>query len=150
KWIVVKDDGLEIGSGTGNFTDFIKCRTFTGLEYSEKSIKISRDRALNVINESLESHVLSNNNKYAVVCYCKVLEHVSDPNRFIKDSIDCLKPGGKLIIAVPSDDSFINEAVNAYLNMPPHHSSRWPDQTIKNIAPLFNISFLELHHEPLH
>ena len=65
-------------------------------------------------------------------------------------TIDCLKPGGKLIIAVPSDDSFIRGAVNAYLNMPPHHASRWPDKTIKNIAPLFNINFIELHHEPLH
>lgn len=150
KWIECTDDVLEIGCGTGNFTNFIKYKSFTGLEFSKKSIQIARSKGLNVINQSLENHVQVNKNKYDAVCYFQVLEHVSDPNQFIKDSIGCLKPGGKLIIAVPSDDSFIRGAVNAYLNMPPHHASRWPDATIKNIGPLFKMNFIDLFHEPLH
>jgi 2-polyprenyl-3-methyl-5-hydroxy-6-metoxy-1,4-benzoquinol methylase len=150
KWINNADNVLEIGCGTGNFSSFIKYKSFTGLEFSEKSIQIARNKGLNVINESLEDHAEANKNKYDAVCYFQVLEHVSNPNLFIKDSISCLKPGGKLIIAVPSEDSFIHGAVNAYLNMPPHHASRWPDETLKKVASLFNITFVTLLHEPLH
>lgn len=150
KWIDSMDDVLEIGCGTGNFTNFIKYRSFTGLEFSEKSIQIARNKGLNVLSESLEHHAEHYKNKYDAVCYFQVLEHVSEPYQFIKDSISCLKPGGKLIIAVPSDDSFIKGAVNAYLNMPPHHASRWPDETIKKISLLFKVNFIKLHHEPLH
>jgi 2-polyprenyl-3-methyl-5-hydroxy-6-metoxy-1,4-benzoquinol methylase len=150
KWIDGNDDVLEIGCGTGNFVNFMKCKSFTGLEFSEKSILIARNKNINVINELLEEHVNTNKNKYDVVCYFQVLEHVKDPRQFIKDSIACLKQGGKLIIAVPNDDSFIKKAVNGYLNMPPHHASRWPDHTLKNIASLFGIKFINLSYEPLH
>lgn len=150
KWINSNHDVLEIGCGTGNFVNFINCKSFTGLEFSEKSIQIARSKNINVVNELLEEHVNTNKNKYDVVCYFQVLEHVKDPRQFIKDSIGCLKEGGKLIIAVPNDDSFIKGAVNGYLNMPPHHASRWSEHTLKNIASLFGISFITLSHEPLH
>ena len=52
-------------------------------------------------------------------------------------------------MAVPSEDSFIQNAVNFYLNMPPHHASRWTDATLKRIASLFDLKLLSIFHEPL-
>jgi hypothetical protein len=75
---------------------------------------------------------------------------VEHPGNFIEDSLKCLKRGGKLLVAVPSEDSFIHNVVNFYLNMPPHHASRWTDETLNKIAALFNLEVMELFHEPLH
>jgi len=38
--------------------------------------------------------------------------------------------GGKLIVAGPSEDSFLSIAEGAWLNMPPHHLTRWRDSTL--------------------
>ena len=54
------------------------------------------------------------------------------------------------MVAVPSEDSFIKNVVNFYLNMPPHHASRWTDKALNKVAELFNLQVVQLFHEPLH
>jgi 2-polyprenyl-3-methyl-5-hydroxy-6-metoxy-1,4-benzoquinol methylase len=141
---------LEIGCGEGLFTNYIQCKSYTGLEFSEDAIKKAKDRGLNIFNESIEQHVATHAQLYDVVCFFQVLEHVQDPGDFITHSLNCLKPGGKLLAAVPSEDSFIKDVVNFYLNMPPHHASRWTDKALFKVAELFNLQVVELFHEPLH
>lgn len=52
-----------------------------------------------------------------------------------------------LIIAVPSEDSFLQYCVNGVLNMPPHHISRFSDKCLQNIAHIFNLELVSLFHE---
>jgi 2-polyprenyl-3-methyl-5-hydroxy-6-metoxy-1,4-benzoquinol methylase len=149
KFINPSDSILEIGCGEGLFTDFIKYKGYTGLEFSDNAIAKATQKGLTVLKESLETHANKNVEKYDAVCYFQVLEHVKNPGSFIKESLQCLKHGGRLIIAVPSEDSFIHDVVNFYLNMPPHHTSRWTDQTLKRIADLFKLEVESVFHEPL-
>lgn len=44
--------------------------------------------------------------------------------------VKALKPGGKLILAVPSEDSFLSITEGGWLNMPPHHVTRWKDSAL--------------------
>jgi SAM-dependent methyltransferase len=134
----------------GVFTNYIKCKSYTGLEFSEDAIKKAKDRGLKIFNESIERHAGTHALLYDVVCYFQVLEHVPNPGDFITYSLKCLRPGGKLLVAVPSEDSFIKNVVNFYLNMPPHHASRWTDNTLRKVADLFNLQLVHLFHEPLH
>lgn len=150
KYISPADKVLEIGCGEGLFTEYIQCKSYTGLEFSEDAITKAKKRGLNVYNQGLAQHAATNPEAYDVVCYFQVLEHVEHPGSFIEDSLKCLKPGGKLLVAVPSEDSFISNVVNFYLNMPPHHASRWTDKALHNVAAIFNLEVKELFHEPLH
>ncbi len=150
KYVSQNDDVLEIGSGEGMFTNFIRCKSYTGLEFSDNAISIAKEKGISILKQSIEDHAAQYPEEYDVVCYFQVLEHVPNPGKFIKDSLQCLKTGGKLMIAVPSEDSFISEAVNFYLNMPPHHSSRWTDHTLKKIAELNQLKVITIFHEPLH
>lgn len=52
-----------------------------------------------------------------------------------------------LIIAVPSQDSFLQYCTNGILNMPPHHISRFSDKCLANIAKIFDIKLLTIYHE---
>lgn len=149
KYISTTDEILEIGCGEGSFKNFINCRTYTGLEFSDTAIKKATAKGLFVLKQQIEEYAPLNKEKFDVVCCFQVLEHVEDPENFIKQSLACLKHGGKFIIAVPCEDSFIKQAINFYLNMPPHHISRWTDKSLKNIALLHNLELSSLIHEPL-
>jgi 2-polyprenyl-3-methyl-5-hydroxy-6-metoxy-1,4-benzoquinol methylase len=153
KYITASDDVLEVGCGAGFFTNFIKPKSYVGLEFNDKAIGIAKGKGLDVRKQFLQEHAQENAEKYDVVCFFQVLEHIEDPRAFITDALKCLKKGGKLILAVPAEDSHNADAVNAYLNMPPHHATRWSDATLKNIASLFNIELVDIIHEniqPIH
>lgn len=51
------------------------------------------------------------------------------------------------MVAVPSEDSFIQYATNGILNMPPHHISRFSDKSLQYIAKIFNLELISIWHE---
>jgi SAM-dependent methyltransferase len=148
-YITEKDDVLEIGCGKAAFSRRINCRSYTGLEFSANATMLSVRDGAHVINQTIQEHAVSNAGKYDVVCTFQVLEHV-DCNKlfaFLKAATACLKVNGRLIISVPSADSFLSEMVNSTLNLPPHHQSHWPDKSLKTVAELFNLGIVCLRHD---
>ncbi|CAH0993910.1 Ubiquinone biosynthesis O-methyltransferase, mitochondrial [Emticicia aquatica] len=141
---------LEIGCGEGNFTNYITTDNYVGLEFNEDAIAIAQKKGLNVINQSIEDFAKQNPEKYDVACYFQVLEHVPEPSQFITESLKCLKKGGKLIFAVPSEDTFLRFGVNLFLNAPPHHITRWRDAVFTEMQKSFPIKLKAVIHEKLH
>lgn len=150
KYIKADDDILEIGGGEGIFTKYIKYKSYIGLEFSDKAIETAAKNGIQIISENIKNFAETHAAQFDVVCFFQVLEHVQHPGDFLLNSVKCLKPGGRLILAVPSEDSFINQVVNFYLNMPPHHASRWTDKTLRKIAELFDLQLVTLFHENIH
>lgn len=149
KYIASADEVLEVGCGAFFFTNFIKPKSYTGLEFNDKAIRLAQGKGLNVKKQFLQEHATENMEKYDVVCFFQVLEHVENPKEFLQDALKCLKKGGKLIFAVPAEDSFNGKAINAYLNMPPHHATRYPDRTMRKFSELFNLQLLDIIYEPI-
>lgn len=138
---------LDIGSGKGAFAKCLDTNLFTGLEFSTEARLMAQKNGVHVLNESIQDHAINNAGVYDVVTSFQVLEHVSDIHDFLKAAIECLKPGGNLIIAVPSFDSFLKDVVNGVLNLPPHHVSHWSDQSLRSVARLWSIEVETIHHE---
>lgn len=149
KYIFPSDDILDVGCGKGVFSKKVICNSFTGLELSTTAKDIAEQEGIKIINESIEDHCLYNKEKYDVASAFQVLEHVDCKilYSFLKAMVESIKQDGLLIISVPSDDSFIGKATNSTLNLPPHHQTRWPDKTLKEIAKIFNLKILDLHHD---
>lgn len=58
-----------------------------------------------------------------------------------------------MIIASPSEDSFLKYVTNGALNMPPHHVTRWSDETLRFISDKYNLELIDIYHEkvqPIH
>lgn len=72
-----------------------------------------------------------------------------DVNAFLGGSVACLKPGGLMIISVPSADSFSQYVQNFWLDMPPHHLTRWTDMALTNVASQYGLELRTIHHEKL-
>lgn len=149
KFIKKRDHVLEIGAGRGVFAKKLLTKNYIGLDTSQKAKELANKEGIKIENETIEDHAKKINNFYDVVCCFQVLEHVSNPKNFLKASIDVLRKEGILIIAVPSENSFLKFATNNILNMPPHHLTRWSDSTLKYLSKIFNLDIIEIHHEPV-
>jgi SAM-dependent methyltransferase len=151
KYITKKDDVLEIGSGKGAFSKLINYNTYTGLEFSTNAKSIAKQEGIQIINQSIQNHSILNKGIYDVVCIFQVLEHVNclELFDFLQSAVNCLKNNGRLIISVPSADSFSSKMPNAILNLPPHHVTHWPNKTLNTISEIFLLDILEFKHDEL-
>ncbi len=140
---------LEVGSGRAVFAGLVGVDRYTGLEFNDKAIQTARMAGVHLIKETVEEHAKRKPNQYDAVVSFQVLEHVSAPAEFVKACVDCLKPGGILVLAVPSRDGFAGAAVNSPLNMPPHHVTHWSEAALRKIGRLHGLEMIALVHEPV-
>lgn len=147
QFVKPQDKVLEVGCGKAAFAKYIPQAKYTGLEFSTDAKKMAQENGITIENISIQEYSKSHLGEFDVVCSFQVLEHVSDPHSFIQAKVDSCRGGGQIIIAVPSEDSFIKYAVNGILNMPPHHIGRFTDKCLINIAKLFDLKLINLYHE---
>jgi SAM-dependent methyltransferase len=145
KYIIEKDKILEIGAGNARFPEKLKAINYVGLEYNQEAIEKAKLKGVKLIKENIEEFSKNNFEQFDVVCSFHVLDHVSNPYRFIESSLRTLKKGGKFICAVPCSDSFYSSNHNHVLNILPHHITRWSSKTFKHISEEFNIEIDSLY-----
>lgn len=142
------DHVLEVGCGKGVFGHLLAKNTaYHGLEFNHAAVEKAKTSGLQVEVASIEIHADKNANSYDVVCHFQVLEHVTNPRQFLEACVQALKPGGRLIVAVPAEDSFLSLIEGNWLGMPPHHLTRWSDQALLNAFRLLHLEKIELWHE---
>ncbi|MBB1192503.1 hypothetical protein DNC80_02325 [Flavobacterium sp. SOK18b] len=142
---------LEVGCGGLGFMQHLSKAGFDvyGLELNLESVEKAKKNNLNVLPETVEMHSINNYEKYDLVCSFQVLEHISNVNAFITAQIDCLKKGGKLVVSVPNNDSFIKYSKGGLLNFPPHHMGLWNKKSLTNLVNIFNLQVDKVTYEPL-
>ncbi len=147
KFISPNDKVLEVGCGKGAFARYLATKDYIGLDISQNAKEMAAKNGVNIENETIEDYALKHKEEFDVVVSFQVLEHVRDPKSFIEAKLYALKKGGRLIIAVPSEDSFLKYVTNGILNMPPHHVTRWSDATFEYIASKYDLDIETIYHE---
>ncbi|MGV3610105.1 MAG: class I SAM-dependent methyltransferase [Fluviicola sp.] len=146
---------LEVGCGNGDFLKKIIAETscvIEALELNSNSVKKLLSEGLQVSEMTLENYASQSSKQFDIVCSFQVLEHVSTPYEFLKDQIKLLKSGGKLIIGVPNNDSYIgsNKHVSRILNEPPHHMGRWKLNSLSALEKIFpELKLIDVKYEPM-
>lgn len=142
---------LEVGCAKGCFIEKLSKSGIDciGLELNEDAVEEGKRKGMKILNETIQEHAKYNPEKYDVICSFQVMEHIASIKEVIQASIDSLKKGGKLIISVPNNDSFLGYDTDNYLNTPPHHMGLWNDQSLKGLTHIFNIKLKEIYLEPL-
>jgi 2-polyprenyl-3-methyl-5-hydroxy-6-metoxy-1,4-benzoquinol methylase len=135
---------LEIGCAEGSFLEVVnqKGATSVGLELNEKATKICQEKGLEAHCAFVEDYADQHPETFDLVCSFQVVEHIANITSFINASSKLLKPGGLMVIAVPNNDSFLGYDRFNVLNLPPHHTNRWNDQSLRNIAPYFDLTWI--------
>jgi len=141
---------LEVGCAHGAFLEGVNARLklqrLVGLELNETTFKNKNN--LNILNQSIQEFQYSNIEAFDVVCSFQVLEHIGEVHSFLKAKLNCLKKGGRLMISVPNNESFIQKS-DSILNMPPHHVGLWNSKSLRYLGEVFNVRLLDIHYEPL-
>jgi ubiquinone/menaquinone biosynthesis C-methylase UbiE len=99
-----KDSALEIGTGTGYFSEMLSrhCR-YTGIEIDPASCQQARSR-LNGQGTVIEGDAQAlpfPDSSFSRITALEVLEHVPDFRKAVREIHRCLSPDGRVIISVP-------------------------------------------------
>ena len=141
---------LEVGCGRGAFGLQIQDKVdYLGLEYNDLAAQRARSAGLDVHRRSVSSEVERNRGEYDVVCHFQVLEHVADVSGFMRDCVALLRPGGLFVVSVPAEDSMVGLSPSNWLNMPPHHVTRWSDLALAALFDRLGVPGVLFWHEPV-
>jgi SAM-dependent methyltransferase len=141
---------LEVGSGAGAFGRLRSGQgAYIGLELNTSAVDRAVAAGVDVRNESVGEHLASNPEPYDAVVSFQVMEHVPAVSQFVRECVSCLQPGGRLIVSVPAHDGFMGVELNNILDLPPHHITQWSDRCLANLASLFDLRLVSLHHDDI-
>lgn len=129
---------LDVGTGSGKLVRFLHDRGIDayGIEparsiYSEflGGESLFFCTAIEDFNEDLAG------GKFDIVLACDVIEHVEQPNIFLKHVQRVLKPGGKLFVSTPDADSLVARILGSYWHhYNGYHLSYFSRKTIAMLA----------------
>jgi len=148
------DKVLEVGAAKGDYLiglHRLRKVESAGLELNKMAVIEGNTKGANLIEESVEIHRKSHLGYYDVVCSYQVLEHIADVEGVINAMVDCLKPGGLMIVSVPNNNSFIRKVTlpARILNLPPHHMGLWDEYSLRKMEEFFSVKFVACLKEPL-
>lgn len=139
---------LDIGCGRGAFLKKLQTEkncVVKGLELNPSAYAILQQRGIDAEMEMIETYATKHTDEYDVVMFFQVLEHISNVKSFLTGAIQCLKPGGRLILAVPNNEPYLfGFAKYNWLNLPPHHMGWWNKASLTNLAKFFPIDVMEI------
>jgi 2-polyprenyl-3-methyl-5-hydroxy-6-metoxy-1,4-benzoquinol methylase len=150
--LIKKDDKvLELGCAHGTFLKKIKSKgaSVEGLELNSAAVKDCKDNGLAVHPETIEKFSTHTGATYDMVCSFQVLEHIRDIKAFIDASLKVLKPGGRMVVCIPNNDSLILKNEDRTLNMPPHHMGLWTMNSLVQLQNHFPMRLDGIYLEPL-
>lgn len=146
-----KEKVLEIGCARGSFLKKLsdKKSLTEGLEMNSGALQHCISMGLSVHSDLIENFSPKRPLFYDTVCSFQVLEHITSVKQFIESSLAVLKPGGRMIISVPNNDSLLFKTEEICLNMPPHHMGRWNINSLLQLQNYFNMKIDAIFLEPL-
>jgi len=143
---------LEVGCGSGVFLKMIQAYSpidAIGLELNPSAVTKANEQGLKVSAADVHDYAEQHAGAFDVVCHFQVLEHVPNPRQFMEVCSKLLKPGGRLICAVPNGDGFIKFGEEALLNMPPHHISVFSRKVFHYLEQIVGARIVAYKKEPL-
>lgn len=111
----LRGDIVEIGIGHGSYYEaLVPFGTYIGIDIDERSISAAKARfpdgqfaRADILQPGFLNELLPT--KADSIVSINVLEHIDDDARAVKNLVDALKPGGRLMIIVPAMMSLYND-----------------------------------------
>lgn len=101
---------LDIGCGSGRISKQLQDLGYrvNGLDFSEEAVKKAVARGIEAKQANLDDGISFPDATFHVVWAGDIVEHVFDPIGLLRESGRVLKPGGAMLITIPSDVGLIS------------------------------------------
>ncbi len=142
---------LEIGCGMGDFLLRAQQRGLdvTGVEYSASACETARGK-LGGSGRIVHGEISDLDNETALYDVCvlaDVIEHVRNPRNFLERAHRLLKPGGVILIATPTLDSWSARLLrDRWMEFKPEHLFYFNSATLQTL--LFDTNFAQVIERP--
>ncbi|MEM7458092.1 MAG: class I SAM-dependent methyltransferase [Pseudomonadota bacterium] len=123
---------LDVGAGHGDFAAYLSDVDYLGLESDQVAVAAARERGRDL--RAITMSELRADKTYRpadLVTAFQVLEHVDDPDTFLREMKDCMRTDGSMIVGVPDADSYVTRVPDLMLNAPPHHVTWWTEAALR-------------------
>lgn len=98
----LKGKVLDYGCGTGKLTELIETDNYTGVDIDKESINEAKKNHPNYSFFELNEFTgLKGNLKFDTIVSMAVIEHVKNPEEFLKNLSKYLKEGGCIVLTTP-------------------------------------------------
>ena len=132
---------LEIGCSSGDFLQKASEAGYsvTGIDYSADTASFTQNHhgLKNIFPFTIqELSALKPDEKYDVIAFFQVLEHIEDIPDFIGCIKKLLKPGGIVIVSVPNRDRWRIQSEGFFReiwDLPPCHLTRWNASALEKV-----------------
>ena len=145
---------LDIGCGLGDF--LFKAQkagySVTGIDFSPNCIEIASRRfgIKNLYPMTLEEFATEQpDNRYDVITFFEVLEHLDNVTNFLRQVKTLLKPGGYIACSVPNRAKWRFPSIIEACDYPPNHFTHWSPRSLSNLFGKYGFSILTLRPQPL-
>jgi 2-polyprenyl-3-methyl-5-hydroxy-6-metoxy-1,4-benzoquinol methylase len=95
---------LDVGCGNGAFLAVARAAGYAvlGVDVSEAAGELCRKRGMEArIGDVRSEQVIGNHEKFGLITFWDVIEHLPDPASFLRRAYDALVPGGCVVIKTP-------------------------------------------------
>lgn len=95
---------FEVGAAHGHTLLAAKTAGFAvakGVEFSKQAVTAAEERGAEVAYGDINNFSMAGAGTFDVICGYSVLEHLANPNEFLKTVTPSLNPGGALVMRVP-------------------------------------------------
>lgn len=137
----------EIGSGTGNFTEFLLRNEKTIIDAFEpcyemhtKNVQFKNHR-VTCINENFEHVASSRTNFYDSVVFINVLEHIEDDLKALEMSYEIISKKGHIVIFVPALQYLYSDFDHSI-----GHFKRYYKNELKNLVQKSGFKVIKCHY----
>lgn len=125
---------LDVGCGQGCFVQFLQEEGYQAIGYDA------------YIDAYADREVLAR--QYDVVTSYDVIEHVDDPQAFLRQLVESLKPGGLLILGTPDADEIDLNDPEMYINQlhTPYHRHILTEEILLKLGQAFGLKAIQVSH----
>lgn len=141
---------LDVGSGDGVFLNMAREKGYqvAGIEFNRiLASGAARNFKLEVYPMSLEDfHKQFPQKTFDIVTFFEVLEHMSNPDRFISTIKGHLNPSGYIALSIPNRERFRLSPTKRYptWDFPPHHFTWWSANALRYFLTMRGFQIIEL------
>ena len=145
-----KSNFLDLGAGTGNFLSNIKryFKSHLGVDFSKRNLK-KNSYKINFFEQSPENFIKNKLNKFNVISLNNVLEHVPNPDKFMKNLYINTNKSSLFLITIPNDFSKLQTVTGKktkkkYWLAPPEHLNYFNKVTFERFANKIGFRILDV------